>query len=60
MVVDEEDCNVLLNVVLVGGGGDGAIIDGHGGGSGFVDFVQVNTTKDVIQLNYCFNINLTQ
>merc|ERR1712215_606454 len=38
---DQLDCSVLMNVVLVGGGGDGSIFEGHGGGSGFVDFTQV-------------------
>merc|ERR1712123_409667 len=42
MVTEEEDgCQVLLNVLLVGSGGDEDIFEGHGGGSGFVDFKQV-------------------
>ena len=42
MVTEEEDCQVTLNVLLVGGGGDGDIFEGHAGGSGFVDFKQVS------------------
>ena len=42
MVTQEEDCQVILNVLLVGGGGDGDIFEGHAGGSGFVDFKQVS------------------
>ena len=43
MVTEEEDgCQVLLNVLLVGGGGDEELFLGHGGGSGFVDFKQVS------------------
>merc|ERR1711892_785922 len=42
MVTEEEDgCQVMLNVLLVGSGGDEDIFEGHGGGSGFVDFKQV-------------------
>merc|ERR1711892_1460895 len=42
MVTEEEDgCQVMLNVLLVGGGGDEELFLGHGGGSGFVDFKQV-------------------
>ena len=42
MVTGEEGCQVMMNVLLVGGGGDGDIFEGHGGGSGFVEFIQVN------------------
>ena len=48
-VTEEEDCEVLLNVLLVGGGGDGDIFEGHAGGSGFVDFKQVVDGQYVIQ-----------
>ena len=42
MVTGEEGCQVMMNVLLVGGGGDGDVFEGHGGGSGFVNFIQVH------------------
>jgi len=46
-VTEEENCEVLLNVLLVGGGGDGDIFEGHAGGSGFVDFKQVSVDPSI-------------
>jgi len=34
-------CTVLLGVMLVGGGGDGSAFELHGGGSGYVDYKQL-------------------
>ena len=57
MVTQEEDCQVILNVLLVGGGGDGDIFEGHAGGSGFVDFKQVSycrlSTFHCCHANHC-------
>jgi hypothetical protein len=41
MVTEAEACQIMMNVLLVGGGGDDDVFEGHGGGSGFVDFIQV-------------------
>ena len=44
---DEEPCEVVLNLLLVGAGGDSDTFEGHGGGSGFVDMKQVLVTAPV-------------
>ena len=41
IMTEEEECQVMLNVLLVGGEGDVDTFDGYGGGSGFVAFKQV-------------------
>ena len=38
----EEECEATLRLLLVGGGGDGDTFEGHGGGSGYITYKQVN------------------
>ena len=44
---EEEPCQVVVNALLVGSGGDSDTFEGHGGGSGYVDMKQLLLTAPV-------------